>query len=390
MEAAFTGDHPLAGTPFGQTMWERVTEAAERHNQPGAFTAFIGFEWTSQPNGTNMHRNVIYRDGKDLADQVVPIGSYDSDDPEELWAWMQDYEDKTGGKLLAILHGGNLCNGLMFDDTTLSGKALTEDYAKRRMAYEPLYEITQIKGDGEAHPLVSAEDEFADYGTRDKGSFGPEPKTPDMLPKEYGRSASKRGLAYEAKLGASPFKFGVIGSTEAHTGLSTAAESNFFGKVSLVEPKADSIRFEAALTWRFTPDDPSDDLTHSDAIASGLAAVWARENTREALWDAMKRKQVYPTTGTRLRVRVFGGFDFIEKDLAPSDFAGRGFARGVPVGGGLANAPEGKAPTLMIRALRDPDGANRDRYQVIKGWTTQPASQQERAYASPIWYTPAG
>ena len=229
MEATYTGDDPLAGTPFGQTMWQRVTEAAERHNQPGAFTAFIGFEWTSQPNGTNMHRNVIYRDGKDLADQVVPISSYDTDDPEKLWAWMQDYEDKTGGKLLAIPHGGNLSNGLMFDDTTLSGKALTEDYAKRRMAYEPLYEITQIKGDGEAHPLLASNDEFADYGTWDKGSFGPEPKTPDMLPKEYARSAWKRGLAYDAKLGANPFKFGVIGSTDAHTGLSTAAEDNFFG-----------------------------------------------------------------------------------------------------------------------------------------------------------------
>jgi hypothetical protein len=380
MEATYVGEDPLAGTPFGQTMWQRVTKAAERHNQPGEFTAFIGFEWTSQPNGTNMHRNVIYRDGKDLADQVVPISSYDTDDPEKLWAWMQDYEDKTGGKLLAIPHGGNLSNGLMFDDTTLSGKALTEDYAKRRMAYEPLYEITQIKGDGEAHPLLASNDEFADYGTWDKGSFGPEPKTPDMLPKEYARSAWKRGLAYDAKLGANPFKFGVLGSTDAHTGLSTAAENNFFGKVSLVEPTADPIRFEEAITGRFTPDDPSDDLTHSDAIASGLAAVWARENTREALWDAMKRKEVYATTGTRMRVRVFGGFDFSEEDMERSDFAERGYARGVPMGGDLANAPAGKAPSFMIRALRDPDGANLDRIQLIKGWTTQDGEPMEKIY----------
>jgi hypothetical protein len=380
MEATYTGDDPLAGTPFGQTMWQRVTEAAERHNQPGAFTAFIGFEWTSQPNGTNMHRNVIYRDGKDLADQVVPISSYDTDDPEKLWAWMQDYEDRTGGKLLAIPHGGNLSNGLMFDDTTLSGKALTEDYAKRRMAYEPLYEITQMKGDGEAHPMLSPEDEFADYGTWDAGSFGPEPKTPDMLPKEYARSAWKRGLAYDATLGANPFKFGVVGSTDAHTGLSTAAENNFFGKVSLVEPTADPIRFEEAITGRFTPDDPSDDLTHSDAIASGLAAVWARENTREALWDAMMRKEVYATTGTRLRVRVFGGFDFTEADLARADFAKHGYAKGVPMGGDLAEAPEGQAPTLLIRALRDPDGANLDRIQVIKGWTTPEGEPKEKIY----------
>jgi hypothetical protein len=380
MEATYSGKDPLAGTPFGRTMWERVTEAAERHNQPGAFTAFIGFEWTSQPNGTNMHRNVIYRDGKDLADQVVPISSYDTDDPEKLWAWMQAYEQKTGGKMLAIPHGGNLSNGLMFDDATLSGKALTEDYAKRRMAWEPLYEITQIKGDGEAHPMLSPTDEFADYGTWDKGSFGPEPKTPDMLPKEYARSAWKRGLAYEAKLGTNPFKFGVVGSTDAHTGLSTAAEDNFFGKVSLVEPTSDPIRFEEAITGRFTPDDPSDDLTHSDAIAAGLAAVWARENTREALWDAMKRKEVYATTGTRLRVRVFGGFDFTEADMERSDFAKHGYAKGVPMGGELNKAPDGKAPTLMIRALRDPDGANLDRVQVIKGWSTTDGEPKEKIY----------
>jgi hypothetical protein len=380
MEATYTGEDPLAGTPFGRTMWERATEAAERHNLPGTFTAFVGFEWTSQPNGTNMHRNIIYRDGKDLADQVVPISSYDTDDPEKLWEWMKAYEEKTGGKLLAIPHGGNLSNGLMFDDVTLTGAELTQDYARRRMAWEPLYEITQIKGDGEAHPMLSPTDEFADYGTWDKGSFGPEPKTPEMLPREYARSAWKRGLAYEARLGANPFKFGVLGSTDAHTGLSTAAEDNFFGKVSLVEPTADPIRFEEAITGRFTPDDPSDDLTHGDAIAAGLAAVWARDNTRAALWDAMKRKEVYATTGTRLRVRVFGGFDFTETDMVRSDFARYGYANGVPMGGDLDNAPGVNSVILMIRALRDPDGANLDRIQVIKGWTTADGEPKEKIY----------
>jgi hypothetical protein len=380
MEATYTGEDPLAGTPFGQTMWERVTEAAERHNQPGAFTALIGFEWTSQPNGTNMHRNVIFRDGKELADQIVPISSYDTDDPEALWHWMADYEARTGGRLLAIPHNGNLSNGLMFDDATLSGEPLSADYAERRMRWEPLYEITQMKGDGEAHPLLSPTDEFADYGTWDKGSFGPEPKTPDMLPKEYARSAWKRGLSYEAELGVNPFKFGVIGSTDAHTALSTAAEDNFFGKVALVEPTGDPIRYEEPITGRFTPDDPSDDLTHADALAAGIAAVWARENTREALWDAMKRKEVYATTGTRLRVRVFGGWDFAEADMLRSDFAAYGYANGVPMGGDLAPASDDAAPKLMIRALRDPDGANLDRVQVVKGWTTATGELEERIY----------
>jgi hypothetical protein len=380
MEATFAGKDPLAGTPFGQTMWERVTEAAERHNQPGAFTAFIGFEWTSQPNGSNMHRNVIYRDGKELADQIVPISSYDTDDPEVFWDWMENYESQTGGRILAIPHGGNLSNGLMFDDTTLSGEALTEDYAKRRMQYEPLYEITQMKGDGEAHPMLSAEDEFADYGTWDKGSFGPDPKTPDMLPKEYARNAWMRGLAYEAELGTNPFKFGVVGSTDAHTGLSTAEEDNFFGKVALVEPTGNPIRYEEPITGRFTPDDPSDDLRHADALASGLAAVWARENTREAIFESMERKEVYATTGTRMRVRVFGGWGFEDSDMYRSNFAAYGYENGVPMGGDLADAPEGGAPRLMIRALRDPDGANLDRIQVIKGWTGPDGTLQEKIY----------
>ena len=370
MEATFSGEDPLADTPFGQTMWEKATEAAERHNAPGAFTAFIGFEWTSQPGGANMHRNVIYRDGKDLADSKVPISSYDTDDPEALWQWMSDYEATTGGRMFAIPHGGNLSNGLMFDDTTLSGETLTADYAERRSRWEPVYEVTQIKGDGEAHPMLSPDDEFADYGTWDKGSFGADPKTPDMLPKEYARTALMRGLAYEAELGVNPFRFGMVGSTDAHTGLSTATEDNFFGKVALVEPTGNPIRYQEPITGRFTPDDPSDDLTHAEAIASGIAAVWARENTREAIWDAMARKEVYATTGTRIRVRVFAGWEFEEADMTRSDFAAHGYAAGVPMGGDLGAAPEGATPKLMIQALRDPDGANLDRIQVIKGWTT--------------------
>ena len=208
MESVFAGDDPLAGTDFARTMWERSTEAAERHNVPGAFTAMIGFEWTSQPDGSNMHRNVIYRDGKYEADEVIPISAYDTHDPERLWDWMEAYEARTGGRLLAIPHGGNLSNGLMFDDVTLTDRrSLNAAYAERRAKWEPLYEVTQIKGDGEAHPMLSPDDEFADYETWDNGSFGPEPKTPDMLPREYAREALKRGLAYEAELGANPFKF---------------------------------------------------------------------------------------------------------------------------------------------------------------------------------------
>ncbi len=378
MQSVFSGEDPLAGTDFAQTMWEKATEAAERHNDPGAFTAMIGFEWTSQPDGANMHRNVIYRDGKALADQRVPFSTFDSDDPERLWDWMEAYEAQTGGRLLAIPHGGNLSNGLMFDDVTLTDRRpLDADYAERRAKWEPIYEVTQIKGDGEAHPALSPDDEFADCETWDNGSFGPEPKTPEMLPNEYAREALKRGLAYEAALGVNPFKFGMVGSTDAHTGLSGATEDNFYGKVAAVEPAADPIRFMEPITGRFGDVEPQ---RHCMASAGGLAAVWARENTREAIWDALARKEVFATTGTRMRVRVFGGWDFVAEDLPRSDFAGYGYDNGVPMGGDRTTAPEGKAPSFLIRALRDPDGANLDRVQMVKGWLNADSTTGERVY----------
>ncbi|WP_328701292.1 DUF3604 domain-containing protein [Sedimentitalea arenosa] len=376
-----SGGDPLADSPLVQTMWNRITEAAEQHNEPGAFTALIGYEWTSGPDGNNLHRNLIFRDSKAEADQVVPFSAYDSDDPEDLWDWMEQYEATTGGRVLAIPHNGNLSNGLMFDDVTLTDKTpIDADYAKRRMRWEPLYEVTQIKGDGEAHPMLSPDDAFADYGTWDVGSFGPELKTPDMLPREYAREALKRGMAYEAELGANPFKFGMVGSTDSHTGLSTAQEDNFFGKAPMVEPTGDALRWEEEITGRLTPDDPADDQIHGIGLASGVAAVWARENTREAIWDSLNNKEVYATTGTRLRVRVFAGTVFGADDLTRSDFAAYGYDNGVPMGGDLTGFNEGDTPGMLIRALRDPDGANIDRVQVIKGWVDAAGETQERVY----------
>jgi len=375
--------------PFGgqsqeiaKPVWQYLTAAAEKYNEPGLFTALIGYEWTSGPDGNNLHRNVIFRDGKDKADQIIPLSYYDTGDPEDLWAWMQAYEDNTGGKMLAIAHNGNLSNGLMFDDVTLTTKLpLDRDYAERRMRWEPIYETTQPKGDGETHPLLSPNDEFANFERWDKGSFGPELKTPDMLPREYTRETLKRGLAYEAALGVNPFKFGLIGSTDMHTGLPTTAENNFFGKVALLEPTADPIRFDEVIIGR-VPADRTRENQHlaRETSASGLAAVWARDNTREALWDAMARKEVYATTGTRLVVRVFGGFDFTAADLDASNFAELGYQGGVPMGGDLTAAPEGKAPGFMIRAMRDVDGANLDRVQVIKGWLDAEGKTQEQVY----------
>lgn len=380
LEEATKGNNPLAGDErLILPAWKHITKTADEFNEPGRFTAFIGYEWTSHPGGNNLHRVVVYRDKQDKAIQTRPLSRDDTVDPEKLWEWMAAYEQKTGGKVLAIPHNGNLSNGLMFDDVTLTAKKpIDRDYAERRARWEPLIEVTQMKGDGETHPSLSPRDEFASFETWDKASFGPQPKTPGMLPREYAREALKRGLAYETKLGVNPFKFGMIGSTDSHTSLATTQENNFFGKVVALEPSADPIRFEEVIAGRPAP--KGSQMFARETSASGLAAVWARENTREALWDAMARKEVYATTGTRLRVRMFGGFDFTAEDLSRSDFAEQGYARGVPMGGDLKAAPGGKAPGFLIRAMRDADGANLDRVQVIKGWLDKDGKTQETVY----------
>jgi hypothetical protein len=375
----FERKNPYSDNPeFAKEPWERIIDAAEAATVPGQFTALIGFEWSSTPGGKNMHRVVVYRDGAEVAKSRVPITNSDTEsDPESLWNWMEDLMQDTGGKVLAIPHNGNLSNGLMFSDARYtSGEPIDEAYAARRQRLEPLYEVTQMKGDGEAHPFLSPDDEFADFETWDSASFGAEPKTEEMLPNEYAREALKRGLAHEAKLGSNPFKFGLIGSTDAHTSLSTTSEDNFFSKVAQLEPTADPIRFEEVIAGRLG--DESIHIYARQISASGLAAVWARTNAREEIWDALQRKEVFATTGTRLKVRVFAGYGFQETDLDRSDFARHGYENGVPMGGDLAQSE--RPPTLLIRAIRDADGANLDRLQVIKGWLDAQGNTQERVY----------
>lgn len=371
---------PLSDT-LKQSMWRRMTAVAESNNVPGVFTAIIGYEWTGTPGGSNLHRNVIYRDDAVLADTVLPFTAYQSTDPERLWDWMAAYEQKTGGKVLAIPHNGNLSNGLMFDNITLeSRQALNADYAKRRMRWEPVYEVTQMKGDGEAHPLLSSSDEFADFETWDAGSFT-RAKKPGMIEREYAREALKRGLVFQASLGANPFQFGLIGSTDSHTSLATSREENFFGKAPPFEPSANATRFEENITGHYADPDGIDyAISHARASASGLAAVWANENTRAGIWDALSRREVYATTGTRISVRLFAGWNFQPEDLGRSDFVSHGYTHGVPMGGELRGAQSGDTPAFLIHALRDPDGANLDRIQVIKGWVDTAGVSHERVY----------
>ena len=361
---------------FVGSVWRRYLDAAEQYNDPGRFTALIGYEWTSTEGGNNLHRNVIYRDGADLARRMNPLTVAEGFNPENLWRWMATYEETTGGRVLALAHNGNLSNGLMFPDeiNPATGQPLTGDYARNRIRWEPLYEITQIKGDGETHPLLSPNDEFADYGTWDKNNLGPFAKTRDMLPREYAREAFKNGLLLEDRLGTNPYKFGVVGSTDSHTSLATAEEENFFGKVVHMEPSAERMAEPIA---EFT-----DDLNWMgwEQVASGYAAVWATENTREAIFDAMRRKEVYGTTGPRMTVRFFGGWDFEAADASNRLPGAVGYTKGVPMGGDLLPRPRGGSPTFLVAALKDPYSGNLDRIQVVKGWLDSSGETHERVY----------
>ena len=299
------------GNPAYERVWDDIVRAAEEFNDPGTFTTFIAFEWTSLVSGNNLHRNVIFRDGAERAGQVVPYTTtppIGSRNPRDLWAWLANYEEKTGGDVTAIPHNGNLSNGMMFamQDDFADGAPLDRAYAEERAKWERLYEVTQLKGDGEAHPLLSPEDEFADYETWDFGNLdGTQAKTAEMLPGEYARSGLLRGLQLEASLGVNPFKFGLEGATDTHTGLSTIDEDNFFGKFTTYEPSPE----RAAHAGKPSPAG----ITMpggGDYSAAGVTAVWATENTRGALFDAMERREVYATTGPRMRVRFFGGWGF--------------------------------------------------------------------------------
>ncbi len=371
--AAFGGQHILPSDQarrLVRSAWELQAKTADAHNQPGVFTALIGFEWSSAP-GYNLHRNVIFRDGASRAIQVVPFSALDSLRPEDLWAYLENYERRTGGMVLAIPHNSNLSNGAMFALRDSDGKAIDARYAETRARWEPLVEVTQTKGDSETHPLLSPDDGFADFDRWDWGSAAG-PKEDWMLKHEYARSALKLGLDLETKTGANPYRFGMIGSTDAHTALPVADEDNWWGVGILPgEDRANQLFFK----WK--------DLTVRSSVlsAAGYAAVWATENSREALFDAMKRREVYATTGSRMVVRFFGGWQFAEADAQRPHLALAGYEGGVPMGSDLPPRPEGAAAsTFLVSALKNPEGANLDRIQIVKGWRDADGQLHERVY----------
>lgn len=354
-------------------IWNTHLGLLDRYNEPGVFTALAGFEWTLMPGGNNLHRVVMFRDGKDRTSQILPFGGIDSTAPQ-LWDYMASYERTTGGRVLAIPHNGNLSNGLMFEMTMPDGSPMDAEYAAMRARMEPVVEVTQIKGDSETHPFLSPNDELAGFGVKgwEMGNLPLTARaTPDMYAGSYSRSALLRGLSLEQQLGVNPYAFGMIGSTDSHTSFATGDEDNFWGKHTGNEPAFEDRAInpqnlgtrEGRFGWHY--------------LAGGYAAAWARGNTRAEIFDAFARREVYATTGPRMTVRVFGGFDFTEDDWS-CDWVRSGYTRGVPMGGELRET--GTAPSFLISALKDPDGANLDRVQVVKGWVDETGEKQERVY----------
>lgn len=365
----------LQNPAYNKSVWQIVTEQAERYNDPGRFTALIGYEWSSGRGGGNMHRIVVFQDGAERAGQVVPFSSFDGDRPRELWRFLADYEARTGGQALAIPHNSNVSAGLMFSLTDSDGEAITADYARLRARWEPLLEVTQFKGDSETHPYVSPNDEFADYESWDRfaGFSASRPHEDAMFAAEYARPALRTGLALMGDVGVNPYKFGLIGSTDSHTGIPSADENNFWGKFSWHEPSAEralepfvNIPDIVQLEW--------------ELAASGYAAVWAEANTRESIFAALARKETYASTGPRLSLRFFGGWNFEAADLERPDWVAAGYAHGVPMGGDLPMRQQDVAPSFMVQALKDPLGANLDRVQIVKGWLQDNGETAERVY----------
>jgi len=374
---------PIAGQdePLREDAWAETTAAADRHNEPGRFTAMIGWEWSSLPNGANLHRVVMTSADGETARKFMPYGSQDSSYPDDLWAWFEKTTESSGAEFVAIPHNPNISKGYMFGATSLNEAPYTAESARTRARWEPVAEVTQYKGDSETHPDLSPDDPFADFETYP--SYIQQNYQPYVASVgDYARSALRRGLEIEAAVGANPYKFGMIGATDSHSGMAAAEEDNFWGKMALDSTPETKPMFAAGRNvdgWNIG--------------AQGLAGVWAEENTRESIFAAFRRREVYATTGPRMQVRFFGGWDFDAKDAEAADLASRGYAKGVSMGGDLAAKPAAKsglakmfgggaaeAPSFLIHASRDPRGANLDRVQVVKGWLDADGKSHERVY----------
>lgn len=363
------GDSAPPGADISaRNAWQRIIEAADAHNDPGNFTALIGWEWSSNPGGANLHRIVVSDADAATAAQFHPFSSIDSPYPEDLWAWLAETSQAVGARFVAIPHNSNISKGFMFDDRSLRGEPMDADYAAMRQRWEPIAEITQIKGDSETHPVLSPDDAFADFEPYEH-YIEQQPEAYRVAAGDYLRSALLRGLEIDDRVGVNPYQLGFIGSTDSHTALASAEEPNFWGKMafdSIPENKQVDALTLGPTGWTMS--------------AAGLAAVWADGNTRQAIVDAVQRREVYATTGPRIRLRLFAGWNFADSDLN-ADWVAAGYQGGVPMGGTLP-APDtaDPAPRFMIMAAADPRSGHLDRIQVVKGWLDPTGQTRERVY----------
>ncbi|WP_394728649.1 DUF3604 domain-containing protein [Altererythrobacter sp. GH1-8] len=363
---------------YMRSSWRRVAETADRHYKRGTFTTFAGYEWTAAMHGALQHRVVMFADDAERVSRIIPFSALDSNDPQDLWRSLAAYETTTGGSVIAIPHNGNQSRGAMFDTLTVNGDPLSQVYMVQRRRFEPVVEVTQVKGDSETHPALSTRDEFAGFEKWSNTELNPtapagsidESIGRDQLLGSYARGALLRGLAFEAETGLNPYQFGMIGSTDMHTGVSAAEEDNFFGKFPGSEPSAD--RLGGKLGGNY--------WANLNLSGSGYVGVWAQENTRESIFAAIKRREVYASTGPRIRLRVFGGWAFPANAISKVDIAEAGYAYGVPMGGILEGGQEARVPEFLITAMQDPDAARLDRIQVIKGWRDADGELRERVY----------
>jgi Protein of unknown function (DUF3604) len=361
-------DPQLTDPALARTVWAQIVKAADANYVPGKFTTFAGFEWTSNPQQRNLHRVVVFRDTAKLPDLV--LSALDSDDPEVLWKWMDEQRAK-GSTLFAIPHNGNASDGRMFETVKFDGKPIDAAYNKTRAANEPLYEITQIKGTSETHPTLSPTDEFAGFEQWDY-TLSADYQRPTHRKGSFARQALLDGLSQAASGAGNPFKYGFIGDTDTHNAAASHEEFNFTGKFA----------FENNAKERLTgvPGAPAGQIQQIQEFSSGgLAGVWAPQNTREAIWDAMQRKETFATSGPMMKVRFFGGFDYAIDDVKQADFVKLAYAKGVPMGGDLKPGA-GKAPTFLVMALKDPKSGNLDRIQIVKGWLDAAGKQHEKIY----------
>ena len=373
LASSLNNDKPEKGLltkDIRQPVWDIITSSADRHNEPGAFTALIGWEWSSMPQGANLHRIIFTPDNASLAQQYLPFSSLSDNRPEGLWNWLDKTSETHNARFVAIPHNSNISLGRMFSDVKSDGTPIDAAYAEMRMKWEPVVEMVQVKGTSETHPSLSPDDPFAGFELYEKVmDFTRKIVGGTGVRGNYARDALRRGLEIEQTEGENPYKFGMIGSTDSHTGMSTAEEDNFGGKYPI--DGIPSNKFDQELT---------PNAFGVDMNAQGLAAIWADENTRDGVYDAFRRKEVYGTSGPRIQLRFFGGWSFSDADARAADLAKIGYQKGIPMGGDLPPAPANKAPSFIIHAAKDPVGANIERIQVVKGWVDASGQSYERVY----------